>query len=179
MRAMTPFAPALALGAAATFLPFPRARWIGFGVCFLGLLGTPWLAAALPSLSFPLIAMSVVRLIAPEISLRVGTPTLAAVVVLACLFYALALGVGSFDPYNLGFQARPLVVALAGVGLILAWTGERAALFLLSGALLAYAAGVYANLWDALIDPILVLLTAVVLAARVWRGRDGRKQAIR
>jgi hypothetical protein len=169
---MTPFAPALALGAAASLLPLCRARWIGFGVCVLGLLAAPWLAAGLPCLSFPLIALSVLRLLAPKISLRVGTGALAALVVAACLFYALALGVGPYDPYNLGFQARPLVAALAGVGLVLAWAGERAALILLSGALLAYAAGFYVNLWDALIDPVLLLLAAVVLTTRLFVRRQ-------
>jgi hypothetical protein len=175
---MTPFAPALALGAAASFLPLPRARWIGFGVFFLGLLAAPWLAAALPSLSFPLIALSVVRLIAPEIPMRVGTPTLAALVVVALLFHAMAtLGLGTYDPYTLGFQARPLVAALAGVGLVFARTGERAALILLSGALLAYAAGFYANLWDALFDPVLVLLAMAALAMRFWPVATAKKQS--
>ncbi|MCW2274453.1 hypothetical protein GJ654_08825 [Rhodoblastus acidophilus] len=167
--------PALALGAAATFLPVRRARWIGFCVCVAGLFAAPWLAAALPSVSFPLIALSALRLLAPEISLPIGRVTLAALVGAGCLFYALALGLGPYDPYTLGFQARPLVAALAGVGMILVVTGERAALILLSGTLLAYAAGVYANLWDALIDPVLVLLAAVVLATRVWPAARRQK----
>lgn len=169
------FAPALALGAAATFLPLRRARWIGVVVCVAGLIAAPFLNAALPGPSFPLISLSALRLLAPDCSVRVGTFALAALVVASFLFYALALGVGPYDPYDLGFQARPLVVGLAGLGLILAATGERAALALLTGALLAYAGGLYANLWDAVIDPVLVLLALVTLAARVWRAARRRK----
>jgi hypothetical protein len=178
MRAMTAvlsLAPALALGAAATFLPLRRARWIGLAVCAAGLGAAPWLAAALPSLSVPLVALSALRLFAPEVSARVGSAALAALVVAACVFYALALGVGPYDPYDLGFQARPLVAAVAALGVGLAVAGEGAALALLSGALMAYAAGLYANLWDALVDPVLVLVTVVTLVARAWRADRARK----
>jgi len=174
---LLPFAPALALGAAVSFLPFRRARWLGFAVCIAGLIGAPWLAAALPSLSFPLIALSCLRLLAPGVCLRVGRGPLTALVAAAAALYAATLGAVPFDLYTLGFQARPLVVALAGVGSILAATGERAALALLSGALLAYAAGLYANLWDALIDPLLALLALLALAARLFRRASPVKKA--
>jgi len=164
------FAPALALGAAVSLLPLRGARWIGLAVCAAGAAGAPYLAAALPSLSFPLIALSVLRLLAPSVRARVGGAALVALAAAGCLLYATTL-VGPYDPYALGYQARPLIAALALAGAMLAAAGEVAALLLLSGALLAYAAGLYANLWDALIDPALVVVALVTLAGRAWRAR--------
>jgi hypothetical protein len=159
-------APALVLGAGAASIPLHGRRWLGLAAFAAGLAAAPWLNAALPVLSFTLIALSALRLFAPDVKFRVGTGVLAALVPSACLFYAMALGWGPFDPYDLGFQARELVVALAALGLILAAAGEGAALTLLAASLLAYAAGLYANLWDALIDPVLILLALAALMSR-------------
>jgi hypothetical protein len=114
------------------------------------------------------------RLFAPNVRLRVGRAVLVALVAGAGVFYALALGFGPYDPYDLGFQARPLLAGLAVVGASLAMAGARAALALLAGDLLAYATGLYANLWDALFDPLLVAVAAAVLARDVFARRRKR-----
>jgi hypothetical protein len=161
------FAPALLPAAAASCLPLRGGRWIGLAVLAAGLGLAPYLSAAMPFVSFTLIQLCALRLLAPNSLLRIASPALAALVLTASVLYLLTLGIGPCDPYDLGFQARPLLMALALAGLILALSGEGAALALLAGDLLAYAAGLYANLWDALLDPLLVVLAIGVLAARL------------
>lgn len=76
-------------------------------------------------------------------------------------FYALALGVGPFDPYTLGYRPLPLLAALL---LVAGWLVRRRAnswLLILGVDLFGYALGLFANLWDALFDPLLVLAAAV------------------
>lgn len=94
----------------------------------------------------------------------------------AALFYGTAHGLGPFDPYPLGYQPWPLVVALIPMAGALWWRGMPYGLLILAGDLLAYASGVFANLWDALIDPLLVLVAAVVvgrqLALRLIAARN-------
>lgn len=80
-------------------------------------------------------------------------------------FYAAALGGGSFDPYALGYQPAALLAALLPVGLALWWRRRDAWLLILAVDLAGYVGGLFANLWDALFDPLLVLI-ALILAGR-------------
>jgi len=80
-------------------------------------------------------------------------------------FYLPALGAGPFDPYALGYQPWPLLAALVPVGIALWWRQQTLWLGMLALDLASYAAGVHRNLWDALFDPLLLLL-ALALAAR-------------
>lgn len=96
-----------------------------------------------------------------------GAPALLA---FAGLFYATALGAGPFDPYALGYQPWPLLAALVPVGLALAWRQLNAWLVILAVDLAAYASGIFTNLWDVLLDPLLVLVAlAVVVRGRIAR----------
>jgi len=85
------------------------------------------------------------------------------------LLYPLALGLGPFDPYRLGY-ASPWFLALL---LVLAVAAGFHRLTLVTAclalAVLAWAAGVYEsrNLWDYLIDP---LVAAWGLSALLLRG---------
>ncbi len=99
---------------------------------------------------------------------RLEKPVLLAFVLLAAEFYALALGLGQFDVYGIGYRGPLLVAALFPIGLWLWHSGRIAWLMLFAGALFAYAGGLYANLWDALFDPLLV---ALALAMLVWPHR--------
>ncbi len=87
--------------------------------------------------------------------------------VFATIFYATALGLGPFDPYSLGYQPWPLLAALAPVGIALWLRQLNVWLVILAIDLLAYASGVFANLWDVLVDPLLVLVALAVV------GRQG------
>lgn len=168
------FAPALALGAAASLAPV-AGRWLGFAVFFAGVLALPYLAAAAPGLSFTLIQLAALRLLAPRVRLRIATAALVVMALAGPAYFAAALGLGPTDPYDFGFHPRMLLGVVGLLGLGLAFAGERAALALLTGDLLAYALGFYANLLDALIDPVLILLVFIALGARAWRRRPARR----
>ena len=84
---------------------------------------------------------------------------LSAVVVLGVVFYPLALGVSSFDPYHFGFSPLLMSVMLALCS-IAAWLRARRGLaVILLLPLLAFNLHLLesANLWDYLLDPILWL----------------------
>lgn len=93
-------------------------------------------------------------LVAPNEKDAVTTFALAA----AAVLYPLALGIGYFDPYALGYSTLPFTAALFLIALI-AW---YARLYVLT-VCIALAATAHAhdllesrNLWDYLIDPLLV-----------------------
>ena len=79
-------------------------------------------------------------------------------------FYALALGSGPFDPYRYGYQPVILVVLLALAALYLWRRGQSLWLWLLVIDLLAFALGLpeSTNLWDTLLDPLLILACGVL-----------------
>lgn len=85
-------------------------------------------------------------------------------------FYATSLGLGGFDPYALGYQPAALLAALLPIGLALWWKRLDIWLTILAIDLAGYASGLFANLWDVLLDPLLVLLALIVV---------GRQQVIR
>jgi hypothetical protein len=88
----------------------------------------------------------------------------------AVLFYPAALGWGGFDPYALGYQPWVVLAALLPLAASLCWRRRDAWLIILAVDLAAYATGVFANLWDVLFDPLLVLLAAIIV---------GRQQVLR
>jgi len=92
-------------------------------------------------------------------------------------FYAASLGLGLFDPYAFGYQPAMLLAALFPLGLALWWTRQDVWLAILAVDLTGYASGVFANLWDVLFDPLLVLLALlVVLRQRVIRFSASRRR---
>lgn len=101
---------------------------------------------------------------------------LRAILIAGLLFYPLALGLGMFDPYRLGYGNLWFVLALSGLAV---WSSLRySTLFALcmASAVTAWSVGWYesANLWDYLLDPWLVIYAGAVqmklLFAR-WKGR--------
>lgn len=93
------------------------------------------------------------------------------IVGLSLIFYPLSWGLGPFDPYALGYQPWPILLALLPLALFLHWRRQSAALLILSIDLAAYAMGIFPNLWDALIDPLLVLLSLACLGLQFHRRR--------
>lgn len=87
----------------------------------------------------------------------------------AVLFYPTALGLGPFDPYAVGYQPWPILAALGPVGIALWWRRLDSWLGILAIDLLAYASGVFANLWDVLLDPLLILVAAAIAAREAYR----------
>lgn len=87
------------------------------------------------------------------------------VLVLALLLYPWALGIGSFDPYRLGYGSHYLLVGLMAFALLCWLRGYTLIALALALAVLAWAMGIYesANLWDYLLDPWLASYATVIL----------------
>jgi hypothetical protein len=79
------------------------------------------------------------------------------------VFYAAALGLGAFDPYALGYQPWLVLSALVPVAGLLWWRRQETWLIILAVDLAAYATGIFANLWDVLFDPLLMLIALVIV----------------
>ena len=161
---------ALACGALATYLPWRHRQGIGLATA-VGAVFTvaPLLHGALGSPSFTLAQLALLRLLAPGQPSPLGKGAAAAIAAVAAALYPLALGLGPWDPFDLGYRPLPLLVALAPLGLWLAWRRRQVWLLLLAGDLLAYAGGLFDNLWNALADPLLVLLALIILGRAVMR----------
>lgn len=173
---------ALLVGTAITFLP--RCRRLPVAIGATGLAMVPVfagesLATALHGMfaapSFTLVQLAFWRLTAPDQPSWMRPPAAAILLVGGLLFYPLALGIGSFDPYGLGFQPQPLLAGLVPVAAWLAWRRQGAWLMVLGLDLFAYAGGLFANLWDALLDPLLVAAAAATFV--ISRRRPGRSDA--
>jgi hypothetical protein len=77
---------------------------------------------------------------------------------LALVFYPLAMGLGKYDPYSLGYGS-PVLLGFLFLVTLLAWATDRLFIALsLSLSVTAYSLGWYEsnNLWDYLIDPLLM-----------------------
>jgi len=88
------------------------------------------------------------------------------------VLYPLTLGLTRWDPYELGFQPRALVLVVAGI-VIGCWRRRRGAALVLTAGVAAFNLGVLesANLWDYLLDPCLFVWAAGSLVARSLVGR--------
>ncbi|CAB1369234.1 hypothetical protein [Denitratisoma oestradiolicum] len=89
----------------------------------------------------------------------------------AALFYPLALGLGDFDPYRLGYTAWPLLAVFGAFALAAWWRGQPIWLWLLTIDILAWAAGLLEspNLWDTLLDPLLAAAMLILALRNGWR----------
>jgi hypothetical protein len=97
---------------------------------------------------------------------------LGALALTALAFYPLALGIGAFDPYRLGFGAPLFLATLFLLALAAWWRRLHFVAACLALAVLAWAEGwrESGNLWDALLDPWISLYA---LGALARRGADG------
>lgn len=140
------------------------AMMVGIAPAMHGVFGTP---------SLTLLALATLQLAGQPAPL--GERPARGLLAFALPFYAMALGVGSFDPYALGYQPWAPLALLLPAGIMLWWKRQDAWLLILALNLAAYAGGLFANLWDALFDPLLVLLALVVatrpLAVRLIASR--------
>jgi hypothetical protein len=160
---------ALIFGALTALVPFGdlRAR-VALAATTLALLVgiAPGMHAFFGTPSLTLVALAILQLADKTPSPLSHRPALG-LVVFALPFYAASLGLGSFDPYALGYQPALLFAALLPLGLALWWKRQEIWLAILAADLAGYASGVFANLWDVLLDPLLVLL-ALIVVGRHW-----------
>jgi len=91
--------------------------------------------------------------------------------------YPLALGLGSFDPYSLGWHFGPLFAVVGMIAVILQWRQNRFGVVLL----LAVVAWVLrlpesGNYWDCLVDPIYFFGSFAALGSKLWRRRRSQTE---
>ena len=89
----------------------------------------------------------------------------AVVLVLAVTLYPMALGVGAYDPYALGFRPWALLTAIAALGVLATLRGYLVSKTIVVVVLIGYWLRVLdsQNLWDYLIDPILAIFAIIYL----------------
>lgn len=153
------------------------AKWLALA-CFSAL-WWPLGAAQLPvvayvrgissDLSITLVGMSVFRLLQelpgmPQISQREKRVVLALAAASALFLYPMALGLGDWDPYRLGWGSPGMLLALLLVAMAGWVAGLRLLPLLIALCLLAWTVGLLesTNLWDYLIDPWLVAVALAV-----------------
>lgn len=90
----------------------------------------------------------------------------------ALIFYPLALGLGSYDPYGLGYGSPYLLALLLALSLYALIRGSYRVVILLSLSVLCYAAGWYEsnNLWDYILDPIFGLYAIGIAIQKCFRS---------
>lgn len=163
---------ALIFGALASLPPFGifRARVALAATALSLMIGVaPLMLAVFGPPSSTLLCLALLSLAGTPASPLKRLPALA-VLGSALGLYVCAAGWLPGDMYALGYQPWPLLATLLPIGLVLWWKNQTTWLLILAIALLAYAGGLFANLWNALFDPLLVLL-ALAVALRPWAIR--------
>jgi hypothetical protein len=155
---------ALIFGAAVALLPFGVLRsHAGLIATALALFGG--LAPILHSL-FGAPSLTLLQLAMLQLANRTPSPfnfyPALALLAFAAFFYPLATGWGPLDLYASGYQPRLLLAALALLAAALWRWRLDVWLLILAVDLAGYASGLFVNLWDALLDPLLILLAALV-----------------
>ncbi len=156
----------LIFGAIAALLPLgelrQRAALIATATALLAGIA-PVMHATFGTPSLTLLQLALLQLANKSPSPLTYRPALG-LLLFAALFYPMALGWGGFDPYALGYQPWPLLAALLPLAAALWWCRQDVWLTLLAVDLAGYATGVFANLWDVLLDPLLLLLALIVVS---------------
>lgn len=156
---------ALIFGALAALLPFGifRARVALAATALSLMIGiAPLMVAVFGPPSTTLLCLALLNLAGAQSSPLTRLPALAVLGSAAGLYLSTA-GWLPGDIHALGYQPWPLLAALLPIGLGLWWKGQTTWLLILAIDLLAYAGGLFANLWTALFDPLLGLLALAVV----------------
>lgn len=163
---------ALIFGALVALLPLgplrPRAALAATALALLvGI--APWLHGSFGAPSLTLLQLALLRH-AGHAPSPLNWRAALGLLLFSLLFYPLALGWSDFDPYALGYRPWPLLVALLPLAGLLYWRRRPLWLLILAIDLACHAVGLFPNLWDALLDPLLVLLAILVCGrqAAVW-----------
>jgi hypothetical protein len=166
----------LLAGAAVSLLPIPARRPVALvAAAVASLTLAPAMSGLIGAPSFTLTQMALLQIFAPAKIPKDRAAALVLVIV-AAIFYPLALGLSAFDPFDIGYHPLPLLIATAVLGLGLAARRKAGLMAILGFDLIAYACGIFDNLWSALFDPILVMLAIVVLVRAAILRYSGRTE---
>lgn len=167
---------------AQAMLPRATPRWLPIaigGLAVVPIAGLPvgrWLHGLGQTFSIPFLAVLldiVVRplLTHPWLDARAQWAAVWWGVAAAIALYPAALGLGSFDPYVLGWTTPGVATVAAVGGALLALTGNRFGT-VLTAAGLAWHAGLLesSNAWDTLVDPVYGATALANLAASRFRA---------
>lgn len=159
---------------------------VSVGVAVLPLDGLPvagWFVAFVPGLSLPTLALLVAGINrhagGPDFFPANQRPNIFVFAVTAGFaLYPSAMGWGRFDAYTLGWNFSALTVAVGALAIGLIWRGQRFHLVLVA-ALLAWQLGLMEsrNLWDYLVDPVLLLFSVIALAGKLVSVKKGRDRS--
>ena len=151
---------------------------LALGVLMFPVQGLPlarWLAGVVDHWSIPLLALLATAVAQKFLGielLRRADQQAAWVfgAVAGVALYPLALGLGPFDPYSLGWHFGPLFAVAGMVAVILHWRRNRFGIVLLL-AVAAWASRLpeSGNYWDCLLDPVYFFASLGVLAAQIHR----------
>jgi hypothetical protein len=90
------------------------------------------------------------------------------------VLYPMALGLGSVDPYEWGWQFSPLFVVIGGLTVWLFWKGYRFGLLLLIAAAAFHLRLLEStNYWDYLIDPVYFVVAIIAMSRRLTSPAHG------
>ena len=111
------------------------------------------------------------------IAIRYGWRLPAFIAGLSLLLYLSALGPWDIDLYRFGYRPGYLVATMAALALYAWWRGYPQFLWLFAIDLLLWRAGLLesTNLWDALVDPLLMLAMLAVAMRNRYRAHRHRK----
>jgi len=134
-----------------------------------------WLVSLYANPSIPITALLFSRVMKNSLQIRLLDPTASQTcrifsLVAGAALYPMALGVGNFDPYSAGWHFSWLFVMLLVITLVLIFLNNRFACVLVA-TILAYNLHLLesGNLWDYLVDPLLVIISIAGLAQRLVR----------
>lgn len=157
---------------------FPIMAALAIGIVFIPLGGIPlgrWLTGLCANFSLPLLALLIAMIARKAFDVELlGKDGMRAAMwfgaLAGSLLFPMALGLGSFDPYPLGWNFSWLFAGSGVLTAVLLWCGNRFGLVLLS-AIVAYHFGLLEsnNYWDYLVDPVYFLISLVAVGRRFLR----------
>ena len=123
-------------------------------------------------IAWPLSKVTNISLNRPDL-----TSLCAVISILALFLYPMALGVGPYDPYALGYEPFALLTLIAAMGIVAVqkkcWLSAATVIVALLGYWLKVLPS--QNLWDYLLDPILAIFAISYLLQQAYRRRIWRR----
>jgi hypothetical protein len=155
----------LLVGACVSMLPIPARVPAGVLAAIVSLSTlAPAIAGLVGTPSATLTQIALLQLCGHRNLIARETTAAALLVLVALIFYPFALGLGPFDPFDIGYRPKLLLLAMIPIGIALI-VHRKQVLLLIGGLdLLTYALGLFDNLWSALFDPVLVVVCCACLA---------------